>query len=363
MTQVEQALRVRLSETGPLRFDEYMSLVLYELPDGYYQTHVPGEQGDYRTSPTLTPWFGRLVSRHVETLWRSLGSPEKYDLVEIGGGDGSLAEAFLESSSGRFAEALNWWFVEPFEQIQKTQRVRLSRFSNVHWVQRIEDLDPIEGAVLANEVLDNFPVRVFEVSDGEALEVWVGADEKGKLAEHLRPIQDPIPMRVELALKVLEDGDRFEISDHIEQWCERLSAVLRKGHCILIDYGASEPEMWTQRPAGTLVTYRQGQLGVDPLSSPGEADITAHVNFAHLISCMAPNGIVKQELKTQREWLLDIGLDKVSDQIRSEQMEAASSGDHGSTVGLLAERGRVEALAARGGLGDLLVFIGAKGLP
>lgn len=362
MIEIEQALRDRLSETGAIRFDEYMSLVLYELPSSYYQTHVPGAQGDYRTSPTLTPWFGRLVARHIATLWRSMGSPKRYDLVEIGGGDGSLAEAFL-GSSNELTEAVNWWLVEPFSNIQRAQQERLSRFPNVHWVPRIEDMKPFEGAVLANEVLDNFPVRVFEVTNGKALEVWVGSDEDGGLVEYLRPVQDPIPPTIDVALGVLEDGDRFEISDHIAEWCQRLSGVLKQGHCMLIDYGASQPEIWTQRPAGTLVTYRDGQMGVDPLSSPGEADITSHVDFTHLVDCMGANGIVKQELKTQRQWLLDNGLAELSDQIRAEQAEAASSGDHGSTVGLLAERGRVEALAARGGLGDLLVFVGAKNLP
>lgn len=361
MSEIETALRARSSEKGAIRFDHYMSLVLYELPVSYYQNHVPGEQGDYRTSPTLTPWFGRLVARHIEALWRSVGSPRQYDIVEVGGGDGSLADAFLGSST-ELSEVLNWWLVEPFETIRGVQQERLARFSNVHWVQRLEDLAPFDGAVIANEVLDNFPVRLFEVSGGEALEVWVVPDGSGGFVEDLRPVEGAVPIRVDLALQVLEDGDRFEVSDHSPQWCKRVSAVLRKGHCIVIDYGAQEPEIWTERPAGTLVTYRRGQLGVDPLACPGEADITSHVNFTHLIDSMEAYGIAKQDLRTQREWLLDKGLAQISDQIRAQQMEAELRGDHASTVGLMAERGRLETLAARGGLGDLLVFVGVKGV-
>jgi SAM-dependent MidA family methyltransferase len=109
------------------------------------------------------------------------------------------------------------------------------------------------------------------------------------------------------------------------------------------------------------VTYRDEGLGTDPLADPGEADITAHVNFSALARAAAAAGLVPEPLGTQREWLQALGAGQVADDLRHRQEEAQLAGDHAGMVQLLAERSRLSALSARGGLGDLLVFSARKG--
>ena len=99
---------------------------------------------------------------------------------------------------------------------------------------------------------------------------------------------------------------------------------------------------------------------MDVLSAPGESDITAHVNFSALARAAEAAGLAPEPRLTQREWLGDLGLREVAGELRRLQDDAQRAGDHATMVQLLAERSRVEALAARGGLGDLKVFRAAR---
>ncbi|MGH2768143.1 MAG: SAM-dependent methyltransferase, partial [Actinomycetota bacterium] len=108
---------------------------------------------------------------------------------------------------------------------------------------------------------------------------------------------------------------------------------------------------------------REGVLGLDPLDEPGRADITAHVNFSALERAASDAGFEPQRLVSQRELLLSIGVRGVSRYLREARASAEAEGRHADALALLAERSRVETLAAPGGLGDLLVLIAGKEAP
>jgi SAM-dependent MidA family methyltransferase len=341
-----------IAAEGPIGFDEFMRLALYSEPHGYYRSSVPGVDSDYRTSPSLTPWFGRLVRRALEQMWIGIGSPGEFTVVEAGGGAGDLAAAALEED-GEFGKALRWCFVEPISSVARMQAVSLSQQADkVAWASGLAELEPLAGVVLANEVLDNFPVRLLEIGDSGLLEVKVGLDESG-----LCEVPVPAPEGWLPAMDWLEPGDRFEVICGLDDWCSRARAALRTGCLLVIDYGDVEPDIWVRRPAGSLVTYRSGQLGLDSLRQPGSRDITAHVNFSELGRAAQRAELVPCPLRTQREWLHSLGLANVIEELRNEEAIARWEGRHGDWVGLVAERSRVESLAASGGLGDYLVLI------
>lgn len=165
------------------------------------------------------------------------------------------------------------------------------------------------------------------------------------------------------ALEHLGSADRLEVRPGIEGWFRTAALTLERGYVVLIDYGDSEPEIWTNRPAGTLLTYRGEALGFDPLEDPGELDITAHVNFSQIGRHATEAGLSVAPLVNQREWLSDLGLDDLEERLKQKQAIAESGGDPGTALGILAERSKAAALAYKGGLGDLKVFVAARGVP
>lgn len=81
---LRQNLRERIGFSGPLPFADFMQAALYHPSDGYYATRVPGRGGHYRTSPSLTPWFGRLVAREFRRMWQALDRPAPFWVIEAG---------------------------------------------------------------------------------------------------------------------------------------------------------------------------------------------------------------------------------------------------------------------------------------
>lgn len=352
-------LRRRIGASGPLRFDEFMDVVLYSDPHGYYRNHVPGADFDYETSPTLTPWFGRLVLQELEAVWEQLESPERFTVVEVGGGNGDSAAAAVASVDGGFEKALRWAFVEPIDTVANLQRYRLGSSERYSWVESLDDQPPVTGVVLAHEVLDNFPFRLFEVGKDGAKEVRVGSA-RNHLTQVLFPIGPEIADLAAPALEHLEEGDRFELRTGVDAWVASAARVLERGNLLVVDYGNIEPEIWTRHPSGSMVTYQRGELGVDPFDNLGGADITAHVNFSALDRAAQDAGLHVLPLRTQKGWLEKLGLGQVVAELRRQATKAQAEGRHADYLRHLAERSRVELLGARGGLGDYLVFSAEK---
>ncbi|CAN5852052.1 SAM-dependent methyltransferase [soil metagenome] len=332
-----------------------MNLVLYSDPHGYYRNHVPGADFDYETSPTLTPWFGRLVLQELEAVWEQLGSPGQFAVVEVGGGNGDLAAAVVASAEGGFEKALRWMFVEPIDTVARLQRFRLGSSARYSWAESLNKVAPITGVVVAHEVLDNFAFRLFEVHRDGAREVRVGTA-RNHLTEVLFPVGPEIFDLAAPALGHLEEGDRFELRTGIGQWVADAARVLEKGRLLVVDYGEIEPEIWTRHPFGSMVTYQRGNLGTDPFENLGGADITAHVNFSALDRATHDAGLNVLALQTQKGWLEKLGIGEVVAELRRQATKAQAQGRHGDYLTITAQRSRVELLGARGGLGDYLVF-------
>ena len=325
---------------GQVPFDRYMTFVLYEPGFGYYQTHVPGD--DYRTSPVISPWFGRLIAKELERRWNEMLRPDEFDVIEIGAGRGDLAADALSAIGPPFADAIRWTFVEPFPLIASRQRETVGERGR--WVNKLEEIEPTTGCILANEVLDNFPVKVFEVGEDGVLEVFVTVKDD-LLIEELRPTDV-------LAPDGLEPGGRFEHSPHLIEWVSRASRVIESGSVLLIDYGDTEPDIYLRRPSGTLLTYGPDGLGTDPFVSPGELDITAHVNMTSLSEAFGAEGFTTS-VTTQREFLKGLGIDDIAATLLRRQSDA---GRDPSALTIMSERSKLTALISKSGLGDLRVL-------
>ena len=356
-------VRGTIGSTGPLPFIDFMRLALYHPSDGYYATRVPGHGSDYRTSPSVSPWFGRLVARQLEAMWEALGTPDPFWVVEVGAGRGDLAAGAMEAA-GPMSDALHWRFVERFERVRSWQRRRLgTAATSAEWAPALGE-PPVVGCVLANEVLDNFPVHALEVTEGDGVrEIYVDID-GNRLVERLGPLSTPeLAEPARRAARHLGGGARFELCPELETWCCEAARALERGYLLLVDYGGVEPEIWLDDPEGTLATHGPADVGPSPLEDPGRKDITAKVNFSAVLRAIDAAGFCLHPLVTQRTWLLSLGLAQIADEIDAAGFQAALQGWLEQAEVLQGELGLLLELGAVGGLGDLLVLRAAKGAP
>ena len=266
----------RISEHGKMTFAEFMELALYWPNGGYYPRlgAVPPPQ-DYYTAPMAHPAFGALIALQLEEMWRLLGEPSPFTVVEQGAGTGRLAGDIRD-----FSQYLDPSFHRALQYVDVDRAGGVAPFS-------IEDAaaSSIVGCILSNELLDAFPVHRVTVRDGKLLEIYVTRQE-GRLVELLDDVStDDIRARLESEAVHLAEGQIAEVCLELEPWARQAATMLRSGFVLTIDYGYPAAELYdARRSQGTLRCYYRHTLTGDPYRHIGEQDITAHVDFTAVAS-------------------------------------------------------------------------------
>lgn len=363
MTELERILHERISRDGPLPFGAFMQLALYHPRFGYYSggRERAGWRGHFLTSPELDPAYGRLWARAFESVWTACGSPESFEVVEVGPGEGGFAHAVLSSAGGPFGEALRYRLVERVPEVAERQRERLSSF-DVSWSESVTEVPRAEsGVVFANEVLDNLPVHLVERRDGRILEVCVDSS-GGRLVETLRPPAGPeLEGWLARAGAEVPDGHRFEVTMAAESFVRRCAGAVEKGALVLVDYGDESPEL-AQRPRGTLVAYGEGGPSEDVLARPGEQDVTAHANWTIVRAVCEELGWAAAGPVPQRDVLLELGARDLDAELRARHATALADRRGADALRALSRRSALGALLDPGGLGGLGVMIATNEL-
>ncbi|HVF52607.1 MAG TPA: SAM-dependent methyltransferase [Actinomycetota bacterium] len=365
MNELERLISTRIEEGGPMPFGAYMQLALYHPRLGYYGggRARTGWTGHFVTSPELDPGFGALWARAIEQLWRAAGAPSRWTLVEVGPGEGGLAAGITDSLSPDLAPCLHYVLVERTVEARTRQQARLEASPvSVAWVESLDDLDAINGCVVAHELLDNLPVHLVQRT-GDALEELCvtssGNDlELIALPLHGRELHDYL----DRCGVQLPDGHVMEVGLAAESFVARAGDVLERGAVIVIDYGDGASAL-AARPAGTLVTYSDTGAGDDPLVRPGEQDITAHVNWTAVVGALRRRGLDTHGPLPQRDVLRHLGLAELDASLRSVHDAALARGDGAGAIRALSRRGGLGTLTDPGGLGGLGVVVGLKDVP
>lgn len=373
-----EEIQDRVAGAGPMTFESFMRLALYHPRHGYYATRVPGQGGDYGTSPSVSPWFGRFVARGIARLWEVLGRPDPFTVVEVGPGRGDLAAGALgapEVEGGPLGEALRWRFVERFDAVADLQRARLTvalggaGAARLEWSPHLGGPPAAAGCVLAHEVLDNFPVHLLEVGAGGVVrEVYVTAPPRGpgapaRLGECLGPLSDGALEEPARQAASLPPGSRFEVCTDLAGWCHDAGQAIARGYLLVIDYGDRQGDLRRDNPRGTVVTYGPDGFGEDPLADPGLRDVTADVDFSAVSFQAVRSGFAPYRFTTQREWLTWLGLDEFAAGVEAAAEAAWAEGAHATALAAEEDLGLLRTLAARLGFGDIMVFLAGKHAP
>ena len=360
MNDLERALINRIVGEGPLTWAEFMEAALYDSEHGYYRSgsERTGWSGDFITSPELDPAFGLLWGRAFRDLWVSLGRPADFDVVELGPGEGGFAGALLSEAPEDLRAALRLTLIEIDPARRSRQKDALGD-PRVRWAASIEDLQPFDaGVVFANEVLDNQPVHVVRNRAGGFQELYVDAGEAG-LEETWLDCTDENLVRRALASDA-PAGAEVEISFAAEELALQCARLPRAGAAIFVDYGKRPTD---DGPPGTLASYSHRGAGGRSVRKPGEADITAHVDWAAIKeACRQESGVETFGPRSQREVLVALGAHDLDDELRARHARELESGRGARALQALSRRQAIGALLDPGGLGGLQVVVAAHGV-
>lgn len=377
----------RIHRQGPIPFDAFMQAALYDPVEGFFaRGRGAGRSGrDFVTSPEVGPLYGTLLARALDDAWDALGSPDPYLVVDAGAGNGRLARDILRVGP-RCARALRLVLVERSRALRDEQRERLEvepvedalgpalpalagetpvpveRAGPI--VTALDDLPAItiEGVVVANELLDNLPVRLVERSSDGWDEIRVGVDEAGTLVEVSVPAPNDLAVEAdELGGHLrLEPGARIPVPTGVTEWLAACSRLLHRGYLVVIDYADDLASMVSRGQPAWLRTYRGHARGAGVFDAPGAQDITYDVPVEHLRAAARRLGFQLVSESTQVEWLRGLGIDELVTDARRDWRERAHVGDL-EAVAARSRLGEADALSDPAGLGAHRVFVFAKG--
>lgn len=303
---------------GHITFARYMQLALYEPGLGYYSagSYKFGPAGDFITAPELSPLFSRCVARQCEQVLQACGG----DILEFGAGSGAMARDVLAALEAAGRLPGRYLIVEVSGELRERQRAALTA-AVPHLADRVRWLDaPPEsgftGVMLANEVLDAFPVHRFSIgADGRAREDYVTWD-GAAFAWRSGPLSDAAvgralaAMDAAIGLASLGTGYRAEIGLLAGAWINAAARTLSRGLLLIIDYGFPRAEYYhPQRRDGTLMCHYRHRAHADPFLWPGLQDITAHVDFTAVAEAAVAADLAVAGYTNQANFLLATGLE------------------------------------------------------
>lgn len=343
---LKEHIRMKVLDTGPMPFDEFMAIALYH-PEGFFggETLRSEKAGDFLTSPEVSPLFGQALAGYVAAEHRRIGDP--FAVYEVGAGSGSLLRPLLEKHEVN-AHAIE---VSPaarrsLEAILPTDRIHGS-FGDVP--------KPLRGVVLANELVDNLPMAVAQRRDGRWRERWVGVAGDDLVFVDAEPRPEVSEWLTAYGGDVADRG-WVEVQLQAGDWLRETVESLEAGSVVIIDYGDTSEGLLPRRGDGTLRTYRAHHLGPHPLDEPGETDITADVNVTALEHVARAAGASTRLLR-QEDFLAELGLRHRLSEIRHQELEAARSGYESTRLKLRSRKTEIETLLHPRGLGDFRVLI------
>ena len=321
-------LRHRIAAEGPIRVSEYMDACNADARDGYYMSRQPiGAEGDFITAPEVSQIFGELLGLWCVAVWQSMEAPSSVTVAEFGPGRGTLLTDAIRAwgASADFLRSVSTALVETSPTLRQRQAAALANVPMpLQWHASVAKIPDAPLIVLANEFIDALPVRQLVrrgenwherriALDGYGDFIFVEGEEVA--AGHLPPLPAPAA-----------DGEILETRPAVATLLAELSARAARAPlaALFVDYGHAESA------CGETLQAVQRHRYADPLASPGEADLSAHVDFAALKREAQAHGLIAYGPLPQGEFLLKLGLGARRDRLRqgatADQMVAVSSG-------------------------------------
>ena len=343
MQLLKNVIVEEIRKKGKITFAEFMRLALYHPQFGYYNLNTEriGRFGDYYTSPAVHKIFGQLIAKQLEEMWRIMGGT-RFTLVEIGSNNGWLCYDIvqeLRNEYPKFYDNFQYIIVESNPcsgdkqrrlldsahltgntpavrpsacSIQDSEVVAVHSDEKVQWHTYTPDgfsFDEIQGCFLSNEFIDALPVHRVRVENMILKEIYVSYN-RGEFIEveseiSTRALQEHLAT-YPLALR---EGLQYVVNPDVSGWLRHVSERLRKGFVITIDYGdVTDGANHEASNGGTPRCFYKHTVNHDYYARIGEQDITADVNFTHLMDAGRMAGLEVTGFVRQSRYLIALGI-------------------------------------------------------
>jgi NADH dehydrogenase [ubiquinone] 1 alpha subcomplex assembly factor 7 len=287
----------------------FMQFALCHPQYGYYMTRDPfGRAGDFTTAPEISQMFGEMIGAWVVDVWRKMGGPTEFSLVEAGPGRGILMADMLRIANRieGFAAAAKIYLMEASPALMEKQREALSQH-NITWISAIGDVPKnVTAIIIGNEFLDALPVRQFLLEKGRWSERVIAYNAQQEiLTFDFAAADPPLPFAAEEGL--------YEISESRSSFVQECCALIGgdKGAALFIDYGHAHAA-----PGDTLQAVK-GHTYWNVLNNIGEADVTSHVDFGALMQEISLQKDFGCHFAHQGAFLRELGIEARAAQLRA----------------------------------------------
>ena len=312
-SEIELVVSERISKYGIISFSEYMEILLFHNPYGYYNSRdIFGRKGDFITSPIISSLFGASIANEFINLYDSITEPE---ILEIGAGDGSLVISIMEHLYSKKSLPKTFYIIETSEKLIELQKInimnKIPKLSHiVKWV-KCKEIERINGLIVCNEFFDVLPTERFKIQNDKFLQLFIGnqggfrmlwEDKTDKFTETFKNLK---------CYDTLSNYDNYEseVNFNYEIWANNISNMLNTGVVFIVDYGYNMKEYFLpDRKNGTLVCIHNHQANFDPLQNIGLQDISSFVNFSHLAHIFKRLKFEVSGYLEQSKFLINLGI-------------------------------------------------------
>ena len=296
---------MKLKKNLKLPLDKFINFSLYNKESGYYMKKNPfGKEGDFITAPNISRLFSEMVAIWTVSFWQSLGSPKKFNLIELGAGNGEMMKIIVESFQNFpfLLKSCNFIIHEKSPSLVRIQKKKLNQYP-ITWVSRIEKLKEYPSLFLANEFFDSIPIKQFKKKENRWFEKYVKFKSKKSIFFFDKEV-DIKKIEKNINFKISQNQNFIEFSKGGFDYLKKISQVIKKntGGLLLIDYGYTDKKM-----RNTLQAIRNHKFA-NILNNIGNIDITHKINFSLFNKFTKQTKGLENILTTQRDFLLKIGI-------------------------------------------------------
>jgi len=295
MEKIKSILTEEISKKGYISISRFMEISLTESEEGYYINQNPlGKSGDFITAPDITQIFGEVIGAWAIDIINKISSKASFQIIDLGGGRGTLLK---DIKSVKSDNNISYGFLEINKNLITAQK---QIFPEAKHYKNISEIPDSPTIFIGNEFLDVFPIRQYIKINKTWKEVFVTID-NDRFHYCYNDIEDKILFEEHKKI-VPTEADFFETNTMIKKIISNISDFLKRnnGICLFIDYGYS-------KGYGNTLQALKNHKYVDPLSFPGESDLTSHINFSHVINETKNLGMNFFGPITQRNFLINLG--------------------------------------------------------
>ena len=296
---------MKINRGSSLPLDKFIEFALYDKDTGYYMKKNPfGKEGDFITAPNITRLFSEIIAIWVITFWKSIGSPKKFNLLELGAGNGEMMKVIIATLKNfpECSDNCSFKIHEKSSFLINQQKLNLES-EDVTWVDDINKINSYPTIFLANEFFDALPIKQFFKKKNDWFERFVDFREihKAVFKEYITDIKK---IEKNLKFEISKNQDIIEYSPVSFEYLQDICKIIKKnnGGILIIDYGYLNSKMHETLQAVNNHKYSK------VLQDIGYSDITYNINFNLFKKFVSQIDNLDSIISNQKNFLTSMGI-------------------------------------------------------